>query len=320
MLMRSIRRFAFVSTLFTYLVIFTGGLVRVSGAGLGCPDWPRCFGRWIPPLSYSQLPPQFDPDQVNLVLAWIEYTNRLLGMTLGILIVITAVLAIVHFRKVAKILLPSLAAGILVAILGWQGGQVVESHLEPMAVSLHLFIALLLVSLMTYVTQQSYYQEFPQADRGEYPRGTRGWVGLLWILAIIQVVLGALLRGGLELAARDYPLDANAELLARVGSLIFIHPLLGAVVVLTTWVVGFRLLAVSRAVGLVRQGIWWAMLLMLAQLLIGLGLLAIGTPPLLQVFHLWIAALFIGDLLLVFTAVRRHDVISGGTPSPTGAG
>ncbi|MFH2054835.1 MAG: COX15/CtaA family protein, partial [bacterium] len=76
--MRIFQRFAFVSTFFTYLVIFTGGLVRVTGAGLGCPDWPKCFGSWLPPLSYTDLPPDIDPTQVNLVLTWIEYLNRVL--------------------------------------------------------------------------------------------------------------------------------------------------------------------------------------------------------------------------------------------------
>ena len=56
----------------TIFLIFIGGLVRASGAGLGCPDWPRCFGTWVPPTNLSDLPPQFDPNQFNVVKTWTE--------------------------------------------------------------------------------------------------------------------------------------------------------------------------------------------------------------------------------------------------------
>ena len=75
--MRYFFRFSLTTLFMTYLLIFIGGLVRVAGAGMGCPDWPKCFGRWIPPISVEQLPTHIDPAQFNFVLAWIEYCNRL---------------------------------------------------------------------------------------------------------------------------------------------------------------------------------------------------------------------------------------------------
>ena len=53
-------RLAVWTTALTYALILVGSLVRASGAGLGCPDWPRCFGSWIPPASAAELPPEFD--------------------------------------------------------------------------------------------------------------------------------------------------------------------------------------------------------------------------------------------------------------------
>ena len=74
--MNLFKKLIYASTIGTYVVIFVGGLVRVSGAGLGCPDWPQCFGRWFPPTSIDQLPAHIDSSKFNLVLAWIEYVNH----------------------------------------------------------------------------------------------------------------------------------------------------------------------------------------------------------------------------------------------------
>ena len=175
--MKSFRRVAFSTTIATYILIFIGGLVRVSGAGLGCPDWPKCFGRWIPPTNISQLPPDIDPTLFNFTLAWIEYFNRLVGVTIGFLIFIAAVLAFKHYRKISRIWIPSVAALVLVAYQGWQGGQVVASQLQPLLVSAHLVIAIIIVGLLIYATQQAYYIENPIADKeAVYPRRSKMWL------------------------------------------------------------------------------------------------------------------------------------------------
>ncbi len=67
---------AVIATILSYLLIFIGGLVRVSGAGMGCPSWPKCGEGWIPPTNV-------DINQINTTLAWIEFTNRMFGVVLG---------------------------------------------------------------------------------------------------------------------------------------------------------------------------------------------------------------------------------------------
>lgn len=305
--MRAFKRFALVSTIASYLLIFTGGLVRVCGAGLGCPDWPKCFGRWLPPFSASQLPADIDQSAFNLALAWIEYSNRLLGMALGLLVVVTALLAIKYHRQVARIIYPTLAAALLVAIEGWQGGKVVTSQLQPLFVSLHLLIALGIVLLLTYVTWQAYYIEHHEdAGEGAYPKRARLWIAFLGALAIAQVILGTQVRSALEILTGQYPLATDLELIAKLDYLKYLHPALGAMLAIITLAIGYQVLRLSTHESvLIRYGVWSSALLLVCQLALGMGLIGVGTPPLLQVFHLWAAALYVGTILVLYLAVRE---------------
>lgn len=306
--MGNFRRFAFITTVATYLLIFIGGLVRVSGAGLGCPDWPKCFGRWIPPMNVSQLPPEIDPGTFNLTLAWIEYFNRLVGVTIGILILITAILAIKYYRKAKKILYPSIAAAVLVAYQGWQGGQVVASELEPFIVSVHMVLALIIVSLLIYVTQKAYYLE--RIEKGvtikDYGGGGLA-IGILWMVTIFQILIGTQVRSSVETLQKKFPLLSDSAVLGMIGTVNFIHTVLGVIVVVFGIYLGFKISRQKGISNLVKQCARGIMILTGAQLMIGILLVVVGIPQLLQVFHLWAAAVSIGILLVLFSAARPAE-------------
>src|SRR5882672_9799110 len=96
--MKSLRNWVLATFILTFLVVIAGGVVRTTQSGMGCPDWPKCFGKWIPPTNASELPPDFekylrqqDIDHTfNAWHTWIEYFNRLLGALLGVFAVIQA--------------------------------------------------------------------------------------------------------------------------------------------------------------------------------------------------------------------------------------
>ena len=307
--MRPFKFFSLLSILFTYLVIFIGGLVRVSGAGLGCPDWPKCFGRWIPPLHVSQLPAGFDPASFNFALAWIEYINRLIGMTLGIFIVITMILALVHFRHILRVWLPSVLAALLVAFQGWQGSRVVASELDPSTVTMHMVLAFIIISLLLYVYLQVHYMQF-QASVGtaRYPRGMDWAVLALWIFTITQVLLGTQVRGAIELAQRQFPLYRAVQWLDNAGALDDIHMMLGGMVTMGGWIIGIILLKYSKQAPLVfKQSTWAMMIILLLQITVGLILVLAGLPALMQLLHLWLASLLIGALLIQYTTLKQRE-------------
>ncbi|MFQ5498913.1 MAG: heme A synthase [Candidatus Zixiibacteriota bacterium] len=306
--MKGFRTLAVASTATTYLVIFVGGLVRVAGAGLGCPDWPRCFGRWIPPTDVSQLPAGMDPSLFNFTLAWIEYSNRLAGMTCGLLIAATAIMAIRRFRKQKQILIPSIAAALLVAFQGWQGSVVVASNLEPIVITVHMLLALIIGCLLIYVVQQTYYLQHETDRKASYPAQLRYWITGLWVAALTQVALGTQIRQSLEVLADQFPLSSGPILLSQVGMFNHLHLTLGIIVAAGT----FHLRSTIRSghskhsslTNNVSTGIAG---LVVVQLILGLSFMMIGIPAVAQVFHMWIASLYVGGVWILFSDVRQSS-------------
>lgn len=299
------RRLAVLTTAMTYLLIFIGGLVRVAGAGLGCPDWPKCFGRWIPPLHTGQLPAGIDPSTFNFTLAWIEYINRLTGVGVGLLIAWLAVLALIRMRSHPRVMWPAIVAALLTAFQGWQGSVVVASELEPVVVSVHMLVALVIVSLLVYLTIQTYRLEHPEIGTRDYPTSIRIAVFVLWVFVLVQVVLGTQVRESIEMLIRQAPLLSDPELVARVGLVGWIHTLLGIFVAIACWIVGFMIINYSaQADPLATQGAWALTGLALIQVILGLVLFVVGIPRVVQVMHMWIASMIAGLVLMLLSLTK----------------
>src|SRR5467141_1501330 len=128
------RRLALVTAGFAYLQIALGGLVRVSGSGLGCPDWPLCHGRPYPPA---------DPHAI------IEYSHRAVGTVTGLLIIATVAMAWVVFRS-RRPLVAWLASASLIGVVGegLLGGIVVANELSPWLVVVHLGLAMMILGFL----------------------------------------------------------------------------------------------------------------------------------------------------------------------------
>ena len=297
--MRGFRHIAVATTAATFLLIAAGGFVRAAGAGLGCPDWPRCFGRWIPPTDASQLPPEIDPARFDFALAWIEYVNRLLGVVVGLLIVAVLISAWHVHRRRPAILVPAAVTALLVAFQGWFGGQVVAHELDPRLVTVHLFVALAIVGLLLHLVVQGF-----DAEGGRLPRPPAEAAPLfrlslvVLVAAVAQMVLGAFLRGGLEgVLAADPDLE-RARLIGRAGASDEVHRTGALVVVLLcAWLLWQARVRLPESPGLRRllQAPAW---LTLAQTAAGLGLVSLALPPVLQLVHLVLGSLLFGCLVL----------------------
>src|ERR1700712_3390177 len=173
-----------------FILILAGGIVRSSGSGMGCPDWPKCFGRYVPPVNSANLPKDYKQkyveqrleknqrfaktldvfgyndlakriredrsilvlEEFNASKTWTEYINRLIGAISGVFLFLLAIFAFSYWAEDKKIAVLSIFNLVLVGFQGWLGSIVVSTNLVAWIVTVHMLLALaiLAVSIITY--------------------------------------------------------------------------------------------------------------------------------------------------------------------------
>ena len=196
-LMKAFRRLAVATTASTLLLIAWGGIVRATGSGDGCPDWPRCFGSWIPRFEYHTL---------------IEYVHRALAVLSGCLAIGLAFVAIAMLlrRRWSATTLPVpaaaawLAVGLapLFAVQGALGGWVVLSDLDPRVVTVHFAVAFVALAATVVITVLAYLDERPGTEPG-FARLAAWTVAATYALLLVGTYVRA---EGAGLAFHDWPL------------------------------------------------------------------------------------------------------------------
>lgn len=272
----------------TIVLITIGAIVRVSGAGLGCPDWPRCFGRWIPPVSPSQLPAGYNKALFNPVRTWTEYINRLFGLFTGFMILLIAYFSIPYRKKRPSVFYSSLAALILVIFQGWLGGVVVESSLKGWIVTTHLMVAFGILAILIYAILKASSESINVELMAGSNRLRLAWIGIgLLILTLIQIILGARVRSIIDTIRYTIP---PSEWLAHTGSVNDYHQGFAWVVFLA----GMYLLYHFKdypAKSLLKRTATAIIAMLFFQMIVGMALVFYKVPPALQILHLTNAAL-----------------------------
>lgn len=296
---------AVVSTILSYLLIFVGGLVRVSGSGMGCPDWPKCFGRWIPPTNIDQIPSYIDATSFNIVLAWIEYGNRSLGVLVGFSIIILNIIAIYYFRKEMKLLVSAILSLILVGANGGLGAIVVSSILNPFLVSLHMILALMLVSVLSYACIESYKLINIKKFKGlEINRSLSNSLIIFWILIVIEILLGTGIRTNLELVSIENPLLSKGELLNALDSYKYLHSFLGFTLLFLSIYIYSQLrenkLYIARFLGIFILG------MIIVQIFLGEMMIFFELPQLTRLFHTWGSSWLVGVIIILYNCIGNE--------------
>jgi cytochrome c oxidase assembly protein subunit 15 len=155
----SFHRLVLLTVFFTFDLILFGAFTRLSDSGLGCPDWPGCYGVSNPMAALAQIreAESLMPDgPVTLSKAWIEMLHRYFAMGVGFLIIIITVWSWMKKQAMgAKITGTSIGILILVCVQGAFGAWTVTLKLQPVIVTIHLMLALTLLAALTYLSSMS---------------------------------------------------------------------------------------------------------------------------------------------------------------------
>ena len=322
------RRFVLFTILSVYLLILAGGIVRSTGSGMGCPDWPKCFGLWIPPTDISQLPSNYQEIfgaklkgevEFNVVKTWIEYANRLLGALTGLFILIATVAATRYFKKDPIVFYCTFISLLLTGFQGWLGSKVVSSELAPSMVTLHMLLAIVIVFVLLYAMARSYigvvaFQDFQ----------SRSYINKLALVLIsvtlAQVLLGTQVREAMDEVVAKLGYDARNLWVENLGINFYVHRSFSAVILALHLGLAYQVWKSIPRNSLVSSMAIAVVVSVVVEIMTGITLAYLSVPALVQPIHLTLAVVALGLQFVLLLAINSDKVFKNiSQPSLQGA-
>jgi cytochrome c oxidase assembly protein subunit 15 len=311
------RRIGLATLIAIYLVILAGGIVRASGSGMGCPDWPKCFGQLIPPTSESQLPANYHEiyaergyadTHFNPVKTWTEYVNRLIGASAGVLVFLTLLASRPYRKTDPAVFHVSLAVLVLIGFQAWLGARVVANHLHPWIITAHMLIAFSIVILLIYAIARSQQQALGTIDTSRLPARFKTVLQVALGMSVLQIAMGTQIRQAMDPLIFQQLVhgDGGDRSLWRESFpiIFYIHRSFSSVILFTNlWLVWKVYQHIRHDSVLFRLGAVLAGLVVTA-ILTGVSLDRLGFPAVVQPVHLLMANLIFGSQLFLFLAYR----------------
>jgi protoheme IX farnesyltransferase len=299
-------KLAIAAAVATFVLISVGGLVRATDSGLGCPDWPLCFGDWIPPADLN---------------AWIEHSHRLVAAVfVGPLVGAVGLITLFSSRRHDRpMLAAAVLAGVLVVVQSLLGGAVVLGQLRADLVTAHLAMALTVLAATIFIAERAAHGPF----RRSVPHpGLTQLVGITAIAVFAQMLLGSWVTGHRAgLAFADFPLMNGTllpDLAVTAHQIQFAHRLLAVAVACLVLATAIALRRQTDNSGLRRLAIA-AGALLLIQLALGAANVWSQLSAYFVVPHLAVGAALWASLILAWLEVRRLEPAAVSVPRASGA-
>jgi heme a synthase len=309
------KRFVVLTVISVYLLILAGGIVRTTGSGMGCPDWPKCFGKWVPPTNESELPADYKikysvhgyETEFNAVKTWIEYINRLLGALIGVFIIVAFVLS---FRYPDKLVRQLCGLALFMVIMeGIVGKYVVSTNLKPLLISFHLWGSIFIIIVLIYV--------MCRVRKEDLQTGTIEQVGqlkklnvLLIIITVIQIVLGTQVRQQIDELSASLGFERRMEWIDNLDSYFNIHRSFSILVLLINVYFIYRLYKANSA-SVMKWSAYGIALLMAIEVIGGMIMGYFNIPAVIQPIHMLAATMLLGLQFFVLFVFKLNESRTG---------
>lgn len=335
----SLIRFNWWVLVFIYLVVIAGSFVRITGSGMGCPDWPKCFGQWVPPTDEAQLDPNYreihaekrarkiekfakflsgiglsstaekivnDPnlrkeEAFNARKTWTEYINRLFGFLAGNGMLFAFIWLIWKHRKRNLILLSG-ANLVLMAVQAWFGSIVVASNLVPWTITVHMFLALVIIALqlrLIYLLGKS-----TESKKLDLSKTVKFVILVILGITFYQMFLGTQVREAIDILTKQ---GYNREQwIGELGLPFFIHRSFSWLVLIMIGWLAWKNEQKNRLLT-----IRWIAALLVLELFSGVLLAYVNMPGLVQTMHLLMATVLFGLLtMLSYKMLSKNNSVA----------
>ena len=304
--MTGFQRLCLAACIVVFGLIVLGGVVRATDSGLGCPDWPRCHGSFIPRWETHTL---------------IEYSHRATASVAGLLVLGIVIVAWRNYRHTPAILYPAMLTFVLLFFQAWLGRETVINELPEEVVAVHLATALLILGLLILITQTA-FSITGGTTATRTPRGLAGMATVLAGATYALAIIGSYVSGaGYSLSCSGWPL-CNGQLIPAEGGTdvqtIFMHRVLallvGVVLVAMTWL-AWRNRHRDRTMALLLTA---SSAVFVAQALIGAANIWTQLANWVAAAHLAFAALlWVTVVLINMRAHRLHELLPRSSHSRT---
>ncbi len=309
-----------------YLIILAGSTVRMTGSGMGCPDWPKCFGHLVPPTSEEELlwhaNTKFDKGIIiikdegllvakqkfistsqfnnqnwmaytkhdyaafNVTHTWVEYINRLATVLSGFFFLALIISALYYWKSQRILPILSFVALFLMGFEAWLGKTVVDSNLAVSKITIHMLVALLIVALLLLIRFKA------KATTTSYraDKTFRNLAYLVFGLTLIQIVLGIEVREFVDEQLKNFGFHSKDSLDLGANIDFLIHRSFSIlVVILNVW-----LFMRNRTLILGFTLPFWILVVLTVEVLAGVLMYYVDFPFGTQVIHMLFAAILFG--------------------------
>lgn len=296
--------FVFYAILF---VILAGGTVRMTQSGMGCPDWPRCFGKWIPPLNVSQLPADFETylskqdidHSFNAYHTWIEYINRLSGALLGIFVFIYLIWT-VRLRKLLNrsYIWVAVMLFLLTGFQGWLGKLVVEGNLAVSKITIHMLVAIIILCLPIINIRSFDKKKISVTLLKKYlPLG-------LILLVIGQIILGTQVREEVDLVSKSLNYLHRDQWIEGLSNIFIIHRSFSWILIISTGIMVY----IFKQNIQIKKDVLFIAILTLFNMFVGIIMSYMDMPAIAQPMHLLGACLLVVIIFNFYLKLRNTNI------------